>query len=396
MPTQPISNHSSLTQPSPKQSLPKQAAPNPDDPYGYLLVHFKEDPNGYAERIYLDLSDGDNPRRWIPLNGGEPILTSNIGTTGVRDPHIIRNPETGVWTIIATDLRVFGGPDNEQFQRSGRDMNSWYYWSHYGSTNLMIWQSTDLVHWQGPRPLDVSRSNDGKHLEFGMAWACECLWVPNYYALAGVEGPIYVRDGVEKRAQGAFVIYWSSKVFDDNDTDHSNADVYDTVQWGVTHDFTQETYTYGGVFIDTGGSSIDTTMVQRPLPDGGKRTYRITKDNSFGRGIWMDYTDAERWWLPSVKWQTIQDKLGANYAHDANPGGVEGPAVFASHSSEEWYLFVDVIPEIGYRPMISRDLDAGFVPLDDPAFALAPATKHGGVTSLTYAQYQRVKQAFLK
>lgn len=57
----------------------------------------------------MDLSDGDNPRRWIPLNDGKPILTSTIGTTGVRDPHIIRNPQTGTWYVIATDLRVFGG-----------------------------------------------------------------------------------------------------------------------------------------------------------------------------------------------------------------------------------------------------------------------------------------------
>ena len=57
----------------------------PTDPYGYLLVHFLEDPDGYAERIYMDLSDGDNPHRWIPLNGGEPLLTSTIGTTGFRN-----------------------------------------------------------------------------------------------------------------------------------------------------------------------------------------------------------------------------------------------------------------------------------------------------------------------
>ena len=30
-----------------------------DSPFGYLLVHFIEDPDGYAEKIYMDLSDGD-------------------------------------------------------------------------------------------------------------------------------------------------------------------------------------------------------------------------------------------------------------------------------------------------------------------------------------------------
>ena len=30
----------------------------PDDPYGYLMVHFVEDGAGYAEKIYLDISRG--------------------------------------------------------------------------------------------------------------------------------------------------------------------------------------------------------------------------------------------------------------------------------------------------------------------------------------------------
>ena len=135
------------------------------------------------------------------------------------------------------------------------------------------------------------------------------------------------------------------------------------VLWGVTRDFTQDTYEYGGVFIDTGGDSIDTTMIQRPLPDGGRRTYRITKDNAFGNGIWMDSTDAPRWWEPGTPWTTVQTRIGAEYAVGGDPGGVEGPAAFASHSADEWYLFVDVIPEIGYRPLVTDDLDAGWRPL---------------------------------
>ena len=72
-------------------------------------------------------------------------------------------------------------------------------------------------------------------------------------------------------------MYWSSTIFNDDDPDHTDDGVYCTVLWGATTDFTQQTYEYGGVFIDTGGDSIDTTMVQRPLPDGVVRTYRITK-----------------------------------------------------------------------------------------------------------------------
>lgn len=347
-------------------------AVNPDEPYGYLLVHFIEDPDGYAERIYMDISDGDNPRRWIPLNGGKPILTSSLGTTGVRDPHIIRNPETGVWTILATDLRVFGGDDG-----------GWGEWSHHGSTRLIVWQSDDLVHWSEPHTLDMAAKPDGTRLELGMAWACECLWVPDYYPQGHTGG------------RGAFVMYWSSKLFADADTEHADERVTDSVLWGVTTDFTQESYEYGGVFIDTGGNSIDTTMIHRNLPDGGTRTYRITKDNSFGNGIWMDATDARRWWLPDAEWTRVQTHIGAAYVPDGNPSGVEGPAVFANHHncgkpSDEWYLFVDVIPSIGYRPMTTHDLDQGWRMLDDPEYSLTAHTKHGGVASLTRADYERL------
>ena len=46
-----------------------KAQVGPDDPYGYLMVHFVEDSAGYAEKIYLDISRGDNPEQWDPLNG---------------------------------------------------------------------------------------------------------------------------------------------------------------------------------------------------------------------------------------------------------------------------------------------------------------------------------------
>ena len=65
-----------------------------DSPFGYLLVHFIEDPDGYAEKIYMDLSDGDNPRRWIPLNDGKPILAPLVCVT--RISFVIRRLELGM------------------------------------------------------------------------------------------------------------------------------------------------------------------------------------------------------------------------------------------------------------------------------------------------------------
>ncbi|QHC60198.1 LamG-like jellyroll fold domain-containing protein [Rathayibacter sp. VKM Ac-2760] len=335
-----------------------------DTPYGYLMVHFVEDAQGYAEKIYLDVSRGDDPEKWDPLNGGKPILASDLGTTGVRDPYLTYNPETKKYYIIATDLRVFGGD-----QGSG-SCTTWCYWTTQGSTKMNVWESTDLVSWSDLRQFDVALDAAGaKQLEAGMMWAPEATWVADY-------------NGAGK---GAFVVYWSSTVYPS--AAHTPGTGASRVLWGATTDFTQATYSYGGTFIDTGADVIDTTMIQ----DGGT-TYRISKDNGTGRGIYMESTTAKQWWLPSTAWTQLQDRIGAVWA-GGNAGGVEGPAVFKDHDADRWYLYVDVIPSTGYRPMVTTDLDAGWTQLNDPGFSLAPSTKHGGIVSLTAGQYAEVRAA---
>nr|WP_254071433.1 MULTISPECIES: LamG-like jellyroll fold domain-containing protein [unclassified Rathayibacter] len=335
-----------------------------DTPYGYLMVHFVEDAQGYAEKIYLDVSRGDDPEKWDPLNGGKPILASDLGTTGVRDPYLTYNPETRKYYIIATDLRVFGGD-----QGTG-SCTTWCYWTTQGSTMMNVWESTDLVSWSDVRQFDVALDAAGaKTLEAGMMWAPEATWVADY-------------NGAGK---GAFVVYWSSTVYPN--ATHTPGTGASRILWGATTDFTQATYSYGGTFIDTGADVIDTTMIQ----DGGT-TYRISKDNGTGRGIYMESTTAKQWWLPSTAWTQLQDRIGAVWA-GGNAGGVEGPAVFKDHGADRWYLYVDVIPATGYRPMVTTDLDAGWTQLTDPGFSLAASTKHGGIVSLTAGQYAEVRAA---
>lgn len=333
-----------------------------DDAFGYAMVHFIEDSAGYAEKIYLDVSRGDNPEQWDPLNAGKPILASDLGTTGIRDPYLTYNPETGTYYIIATDLRVFGG------DRGVTGCTEWCYWSSKGSTKLNIWESKDLVSWSDLRQLDVAVSDGAKVGEWGMAWAPEATWVPDYY------GP----------GQGGFVFYWSSNVY--ANPEHTGSS-YSRILWGATPDFTQDTYEYGGTFIDAGGNTIDTTIIQN---DG--KTYRITKDNSAGKGIYLESTSAVEWWKPTATWTQLQTRIGAEWS-GGNAGGVEGPAIFQRHDEDKWYLYVDVIPSTGYRPMQTTNLDAGFTQLVSSSFSMAPSTKHGGIVGLTKAQYDEIREA---
>ena len=334
-----------------------KAQVGPDDPYGYLMVHFVEDSNGYAEKMYLDISRGDNPEQWDPLNDREPILASNLGTTGARDPYLTYNPETETYYIIATDLRVFGG-DNLQ----------WGYWSSQGSTKMNVWESKDLIHWSDVRQFDVALNADGETQAYlGMMWAPEATWVPDYYG----EG------------QGAFIVYWSSNVY----ADEAHTSVVgggSDIMYGVTTDFTQDTWEYGGLFLDGGSAGwIDTNILQ-----ANGKTYHITKSNS--EQIIMESTEAKDWWnYETTEWTRVQSNIG-----QSRFGSVEGPATFTDHSQENrWYLFVDDLPTPGYQPMVSTNLDEGWEYLDSSDYFLTTYTKHGGVISLTKAQYDALRAA---
>lgn len=342
-----------------------------DDLYGYLMVHFVEDSAGYAEKIYLDISRGDNPEQWDPLNGRQPILASNLGTTGTRDPYITYNPETETYYIIATDLRVFGGDNGG----SAWVNNEWGYWSTWGSTKMNVWESKDLIHWSDVRQFDVALDTEG-NLEayLGMMWAPEATWVDDYYG----EG------------KGAFVVYWSSNVF----ADASHSSVVgggSDIMWGVTTDFTQDTWEYGGVMLDGGSKGwIDTNIIR-----DGDKTYHVTKshndyngNSSIAEEIIMQVTKDEKWWL-SDSWTTVQMRIGAD-----RYGYVEGPGTFKDHSQDnKWYLFVDDLPTPGYQPMVSTDLSKGWKYMDESNYFLTTYTKHGGVISLTKAQYDAIRSA---
>ena len=90
------------------------------------------------------VSDGNTPGAWKTVNNASPVLTSTLGDKGVRDPFIIRHPETGTFYVVATDLKMYG---------SGR---SWDQASRTGSLSLAIWQSDDLVNWSEERLVQVS------------------------------------------------------------------------------------------------------------------------------------------------------------------------------------------------------------------------------------------------
>ncbi len=86
-------------------AVPQAAAPS-DGAYGaYVFPYFAGEQDG-GEKIFLAVSEADDPTAWTTLNAGEPVLESTLGTQGLRDPFLTRNPETGRYYLLATDLKM--------------------------------------------------------------------------------------------------------------------------------------------------------------------------------------------------------------------------------------------------------------------------------------------------
>ena len=144
----------------------------------YLFVHFKEMEEPEGEQVYFGLSrDGFS---WEEVNGGQPVLVSTLGDRGVRDFTIVRT-HFGKFFILATDLSLANC-------LKGKYQGSWENIGKHGSDQLMLWESPDLVHWSGQRTVSLAGNGFG------------CCWAP---------------DVIYDRAQGDYVLHWSSSQRDD-------------------------------------------------------------------------------------------------------------------------------------------------------------------------------------
>lgn len=128
---------------------------------GYLFCHFTGTEGDHnCEQIYFALAeDGFN---FVDMNNKKPVLVSEIGETGVRDPFIYRSPVEDKFYILATDLSINarGGWGSQRGQNASKD----------GSGKLVIWESEDLVDWGEPKLVQVAPEIAG------MAWAPEMIY----------------------------------------------------------------------------------------------------------------------------------------------------------------------------------------------------------------------------
>lgn len=313
--------------------------PVQEDYAGYFFSYFVGEGSANGEQIYSALSQGNDPLHWTELNDGNPVLTSELGEKGVRDPFIIRSPEGDKFYMIATDLSIYNNGNWDRAQRQG-------------SRSIMVWESNDLVNWSEQRMVEISPP------EAGNTWAPEISY---------------------DETTGEYIVFWASKLYEDET--HSG-NTYNKMMYAKTRDF--YTFTEAEVYMDFGYSVIDTTMIKH---DG--KVYRFTKDerdNSssipYGKTIFQEVGDTIL-----GDFEMIKEGVG-------DIKWVEGPTIFKSNMEEKWYLFVDEFGGRGYIPFETTDLDSGEWVLSTN-YELPNHPRHGTVLPITQSEYNALYNKYL-
>lgn len=333
--------------------------PGDEEMAGYFFPHFVGESTPNGEAIYVAISNGDDPTSWSTLNDGEPVLTSDLGTQGLRDPFLIRSPDGDRFFLLATDLQIFGGGNFADAQQTG-------------SRSLMVWESDDLVTWSEQRQITLAPDNAGN------LWAPEAHW---------------------DEANQEYLVYWASALYPNSvaPEDRDIRDSYQRMLYATTRDFV--TFSAPQVWIDErqgpGLGMIDSTVAEE---DG---TYhRLTKDESYFAMRQESSTDLRRTQGVTAGdgWDLVAERVGFG---EPNPwGGAftggEGPTVFASNTDDTWYLLQDQPSYHGGQGYVLFETDdlasADWQSVLDADLPESP--RHGTVIPVTTSEYQRLVEAY--
>ncbi len=297
----------------------------------YLFTHFTEDKTGDKEQIWFAISrDGLN---WTDLGNDEPILTSRLGTKGVRDPYIVYDEKSKKYFIIATDLLTTSG--------------NWHDFSHHGSRSIIVWESEDLINWSDERSVEVGIKNAG------------CVWAP---------------EAVFCKEKDMWFVFWASCVREKGQLHHKQR-----IYGSFTKDFKEFSPTFK--YIDGETALIDTSIVW----DNGWY-YRFSKDET-NKFIILERSRT----LVGEDYEKIHSELLSNFY------GLEGPEAYYLDDQKKWCLIADQYhAHLGYTPFLCDDLASGiFKQLHNDQYDMGKRQKrHGGIIKITDEQYAKLIEEF--
>lgn len=317
---------------------------------GYLFAYFTGD-SIEGESIRLAVSEGNDVLHWTELNRGRPVLTSTLGTTGVRDPCLVRGPVG--FHLLATDLSIGSGVTWAQSQRRG-------------SRGIEIWSSPDLVTW-----------SEQRHVEIAPAWAADA-WAP---------------EAVFDEGLGDYFVFWSSASASEaghpgQPSDHGHVRSYHRMLAATTRDFIE--FTDVMEWQNPGRHVIDATV----LVDGGVY-HRFAKVDSEAdsTGILHETSRNLRAPASSMAWRRVDNEIGAS----TDLGPVEGPIIVKTNPGDVngpgYYLFLDEYRDRGYLPFFTERLDHPKWEIPN-AYRLPVGARHGSVLPITRGEADALRKSY--
>lgn len=296
----------------------------------YLFVHFSMNDKHDEEAVWFSVSkDGLN---WKDLGKSSPVLKSNQGTQGVRDPFIVYDNKSEKYFIIATDLDTTG----QNF--------SWGNAVTSGSRSLLVWESKDLIHWSELRMIEVGVEHAG------------CVWAP---------------EAIFCREKDSWFVFWASNVKEEGET---------APKQRIYGSFTKDFLTFSPAFkyFDADTDIIDTDIVF----DQGWY-YRFSKDET-NKNIILERSKEL---ISTQRYERISSELLNSFF------GVEGPEAFYLEEENKWCLLVDQYRSHGgYIPLLSDDLSSGiFETAPEASYDMGIRKKrHGGVIRISDEMYEQL------
>lgn len=304
----------------------------------YLFVHFKEKREPDGEQVYFGISlDGFH---WQAVNDAKPVLWNYFGDKGVRDMTITKTKE-GRYVILATDLSLSYG-------MIGKYQDSWQKIKELGSSDLIKWESEDLIHWSLSKPVTVGDES------LGCCWAPDIIW---------------------DRKTNDYIVHWSSP---------QKIDGYQkmAIYYARTKDF--KNFTEPKVLYEKAdGSVIDSAIYEE---DG--RYYLFVKSDENPTTLLL--LSSEDIAGPYKRVEAFDQKM-----KKIEQGLYEAPTA-VKLKDDKWYLFLDYYGATtasghGYVPFVANSLALGNFERCDVDFSFPYGFKHGTIIEISDEEFKRLE-----
>lgn len=331
---------------------------------------FSSFPSNHEEQVYLSV--GTDYLHFKDLNNSKPILVSDVGNNGIRDPYIVRSHEGDRFFLLSTDLCA----ETQGFE------------TVVGSQYIVIWTSDDLVNWSDATLTDCGaiayEKSTGYHL-----------------------GCVYAPEAIYDELTGEYVIFWASRWYPSYYPDGNQSGRKYKIFYSRTRDFVH--FDEAKLYIDyegIGTGIIDTTMIK--ASDG--KYYRISADgdmniqtSDYVLGNWTYVSDITSLHKKMNGYDVFCEEYldASGNILNLTGGRIEGPELFKINGEEKYGLYADNYqqPGFGYIPMVTTDLsdttgsEWQLYSRNDYSWG-TNRKRHGGILPITMDEYNRLVEHY--